>query len=399
MNIIIIDLILFPLIVLICLYQAYYVWNAVRVAVCKPRAAGKTSDIDEKISILIPLFNSEKTIGACLTSILENNLSFVSNVVVILDHSTDNSGEIARSFIKRFGMNNVLMTLAPVPAKKSGKVAAIYEGSKYVKSENVLLLDADIILAPQAIENLVNFHTTEKNVYSSPLIYPFQSNDRHMGIVEHLICNNRLYRQGILQNVKKNHGVGNFPGGVQLVNFPSYRMLLEDGFVEDLVATYRLLSQGGKVAILPEVLAYEIERQTITGLVLQRIRWTLGAIQNTVVSIRVARTRSDWNQKILISSYHVMWELQHYVITLGMITAILRRDFLSYTMLPLVLYIIQISRSAYLGRKIYRNSIVGITFHCFYYPVVLTTALVCSFGMLLKNRSFFFKTQALFRRD
>jgi glycosyltransferase involved in cell wall biosynthesis len=385
--------------VLICLYQAYYVWNAVRVSVYKPRIAGETSGSDEKISILIPLYNSGKTIGACLTSILENNLLYVSNVVVILDHSTDDSGEIARSYRERFEMKNVHMTVASVPAKKAGKVAALLEGRIYIETENVLLLDADIILEPRAIENLVNFHTAGKNVYSSPLIYPFQESDRHVGIVEHLVCNNRLYRQGILQNVKKNYGVGNFPGGVQLVNFSSYTALLEDGFVEDLVATYRLLSQGGKVAILPEVLAYEIERQTITGLVLQRIRWTLGAIQNTVVSIRVARTRSDWNQKILISSYHVMWELQHYVITLGMITAILRRDFLSYTMLPLVLYIIQISRSAYLVRKIYRNSIVGIAFHCFYYPVVLTTALVCSFGMLLKNRTFFFKTQALFKRD
>lgn len=401
------NLMFLTLVVITCFYQAYYIWHSFFVSVDAPQSVRPLVAVDEPISLLIPLHNSEQTIGLCLESILANNLSCVSSCVVILDRCTDNSGAIVQSFSERFMEEKVPLKVASLPGSRSGKVSALLEGGAYITTRNVLLIDADIVFEPQAVDSLVSFHAQNGHLYSSPLIYPYQPDGSRSGIVNHLVCNNRLYRQGILQNVKNRYGVGNFPGGVQLVDYPAYIKLLEDGFVEDLVATYRLLAQGGKVAILPEVLAYEIERQTIVGLVLQRIRWTLGAIHNTICSLQTSRTRSDWNQKILISSYHVMWELQHYVIVLGFVVAveayIVRHEPGSYTMsaalLPFILYVVQIFRSAYLARKIYINSVIGLAAHCVCYPLVLTAALLCSCFTLLEKRKFYFRTQTLFRRD
>lgn len=393
-----IDLLFFSLIAFTCFFQGYYILNAFFVDVNEERLKSLYSPKIEKISILIPLYNSSKTIGNCLDAVLQNNLLFIANVIVVLDHCTDNSGEIATSYLKKFRDKNTELKIIPLPKSKFGKVAGILEGGKHIASQTVLLLDADIILDKTAIEELVIFHGEQGNTYSSCLIYPYQDAGK-TSIAKHLICNNRLYRQSILQTVKNRYGVSNFPGGVQLVNFEKYRELLEEGFLEDLVATYHVLGSGGRIAILSKVLAYEVERQTILGLLLQRIRWTIGAIENIPAQMRAARARKGLNQKILIYSYHVMWEMQHYVITLAMLMALLRWDYSFYFLIPMAMYAVQIGQSAYLGRKNYRNSMFGIVFHCIFYPIILTIAFVCALALLVKNRSFFFKNQILFRRD
>ena len=393
-----IDPLLFGLVALTCFYQAYYLLQSYFVHV---DGAGKPPDAPldgHKISVLIPVFNSARTVGACLDALLRNNLNLVTDVVVALDHSTDDSAAIVHSFEERFRSTGIAFTIVELGASKFGKVACLVDGGKRLESETALLLDSDIILEPTAIEHMVGFHFDGKHVYSSCLIFPYQD-DANSTVVKHLICNNRMYRQGVLQTVKNRHGVANFPGGVQLVDFARYRALLVDGFLEDLVATYQVLATGGRIAILPRVLAREVERQTVMGLLLQRIRWTIGAIQNVRVQMQTARTRSRFHEKVLISSFHVMWELQHYVNTLGILAAAIQPEYALVFLMPAALYTLQIARSAYLGRHAYRNSLAGIVTHCVCYPAILTAALLGAGGLLVKRRRFFFRTQMLFSRD
>ena len=394
-----IDFPLFGLIAFTCFYQAYYLIQSFFIRLDSaganplPPARGIGS-----ISVLIPVFNSSRTIGPCLTALLANDLSDVANVVIALDHSTDTSAEIVHSFEERFRSEETEFTIVELGPSKFGKVAGILEGGRHLRSRIALLLDADIILEPNAIQELLRFHSAGGHVFSSCLIFPYQDTEDST-IVRHLICNNRMYRQAVLQTVKDRHGVANFPGGLQLVDFPKYRALLEDGFLEDLVATYRVLATGGRIAILPRVLAYEVERQTIHGLLLQRVRWTIGAVQNVRAQMRTSKTRHRLHEKILISSFHVMWELQHYVFTLGVLMALFQPAYAAIFLAPAALYVLQIARSAYLGRGVYRNSVLGVAAHCIFYPAILTAALLGAVGMLVKSRRFFFKTQMLFSRD
>jgi glycosyltransferase involved in cell wall biosynthesis len=393
------DILLFGIIAFTCSYQAYYLLESffVRVGGAASQSVPPGGE-SGSISVLIPVFNSSQTIGACLASLLANDLRSIANVVIALDHSTDASAEVVHSFDERFRSAGVDLTVVELGPSKFGKVAGILDGGRYLRSHTALLLDADIILEPNAIRELLDFHIAGKHVFSSCLIFPYDDK-RNSTLVKHLICNNRIYRQALLQAVKNRHGVANFPGGVQLVDFHKYRALLEDGFLEDLVATYRVLATGGRIAILPRVLAYEVERQTISGLLRQRVRWTIGAIQNVRAQMRTSKTRSRLDQKMLISSFHVMWELQHYVNTLGVLMALVQPYYAAVFLAPAALYALQIARSAHLGRGIYRNSISGIVAHCVFYPAILTAALIGAAGMLAKSRRFYFKTQTLFSRD
>ncbi|NMO15031.1 glycosyltransferase family 2 protein [Pyxidicoccus fallax] len=383
----------------ICFFQLYYLVCSFKVRIHPRSIAALPSDDVEKVSILLPVFNSASTLDRCLSSILNNKLELLSNIVVVLDRCTDGSDTLARSFVERFAERGVQLRLLTLPEARSGKVAGLLLGGQHVASETVLLLDADIVLEPTGLEELVAFHRRCGEPFSSCLIFPFQEAGKEHNLTAHLICNNRLYRQGVLQTVKNLFGVGNFPGGIQMVNYRKYAELLVDGFLEDLTATYRVLSTDGRISILPRVLGYEVERQSLSGLFLQRVRWTLGAIEHLPTQVRTASTRTAWPQKILINSYHVMWEFQHYVIALGLLLAPFSWDAWPFFLMPLFLYSLQILRSAYLGRHHYANSLPGILFHCLGFPLIISAALVGSILMLVKKRSFFFKSALLFRRD
>ncbi|WP_197433033.1 glycosyltransferase [Janthinobacterium sp. B9-8] len=351
------------------------------------------------MSILIPLFNAASTIERCLEGILSNDLGQVTQVVLVLDRCTDDSEQVARRFEARLAQFEVSLCIVSLPEFQAGKVAAILYGGQFLTAQTVLLLDADIVLAPSALAELFEFHSRSTAPFSSCLIYPLQEPGQRQTLSSHIVCNNRLYRQSVLQWVKNENSVANFPGGLHLIDFASYRELLVEGFLEDLSATYQVLSSGGSIPILPRVLAWEIERQTIRGLFLQRLRWTIGAIQHLPVQMRTARMQPTLKRRILVNSYHVMWEFQHYVIAVATFAAPFSGRLWPVMLLPLALYSLQIARSVYLTRNDYRNSLVGIALHCIVFPMVISAALLGSALLLLKTRRFFFDTSLLFRRD
>jgi cellulose synthase/poly-beta-1,6-N-acetylglucosamine synthase-like glycosyltransferase len=380
-------------------FQIFYLVHAVRLP--PPRSHPDVADTigQEPICILIPLFNAASTIERCLEAILSNDLCHVEQIVLVLDRCNDESERLAHSFESRFAAGTTTLRIVPLPEPQAGKVAAMLHGGRYLVSQTVLLLDADIVLAPTALAELIEFHRRAAQPYSSCLIYPLQEPGSRQTLSSQIVCNNRLYRQSVLQSVKNRYSVANFPGGLQLVDFVRYRELLSDGFLEDLSATYRVLSTGDSISILPRVLAWEIERQTIRGLFLQRLRWTIGAIQHLPVQIRTARTQHTLERKILVNSYHVMWEFQLYVIVTAAIAAPFAGRLWPIFLAPLVLYTLQIVRSAYLTRNDYRNSLIGVALHCLVFPMVISAALIGSVVLLLKTRRFFFDTASLFRRD
>lgn len=95
-----------------------------------------------KISLIIPAYNEEKTIGNVISVALEN--PFIDEVVVVNDGSKDRTPIIA----KKMGVN-----LVNLPENK-GKGYALFEGVKKTNGDIIVFLDADLI-------DLKPFHITE----------------------------------------------------------------------------------------------------------------------------------------------------------------------------------------------------------------------------------------------
>ncbi|MBC7194925.1 MAG: glycosyltransferase family 2 protein [Caldisericia bacterium] len=94
------------------------------------------------ISLIIPAYNEEKTIGDVIKVGIEN--PFVDEIIVVNDGSTDKTGLIA----KRLGVDLVELK------ENKGKGYALFEGVKKSVGDILLFLDADLI-------GLKSFHITE----------------------------------------------------------------------------------------------------------------------------------------------------------------------------------------------------------------------------------------------
>lgn len=96
------------------------------------------------VSVVIPVKNGEATLGTCLRSIRRSYYKHIE-VIVVDDHSTDRTPEIARQF------NCVL-----VPAEEgSGANAARNRGAREAKGEILVFIDSDVVVSRETILGIV----------------------------------------------------------------------------------------------------------------------------------------------------------------------------------------------------------------------------------------------------
>lgn len=123
-----------------------------------PRLAPRGApDAWPEVVAVIPARNEEATIGAVLSAHGASDYRGVFSVVVVNDHSTDET--VARALSAATG--NVEVIDAPsLPAGWTGKLWAVNSGLERAKAmapgaKYVLLTDADIVLAPATLSALV----------------------------------------------------------------------------------------------------------------------------------------------------------------------------------------------------------------------------------------------------
>lgn len=99
------------------------------------------------ISVVIPMYNSRKTIEDSICSVLNQTRSdLIDEVVVVDDGSTDGSGQLVKESFAREDKVKVI-------TKKNGGVStARNAGIKAAKSEWIALLDSDDVWLPEKIE-------------------------------------------------------------------------------------------------------------------------------------------------------------------------------------------------------------------------------------------------------
>lgn len=387
------------LILLIIFFQFYYTYKSIiSNKIVNKKNKNNNNFRIEPITIIIPILNSEKTITKCLKSIFLNKKSLIKQIIIVFDHCNDQSEFIVNKIEKKYFDKKIKINYLHLNKNQSGKVAALLEAFKITKTEFSLLIDSDIVLTKNTIEKLVNFHYRNKNFYSSCYIYPYVN--KKTTFLENIINNDRLYRQNILQNVREFYGLSNFPGGIGIVNTQEYKEKLKSGFLEDLTTTLVLIKFKKKISILREPLAFEMERKSIKGVILQRIRWTIGNIENVKNLFLTINCEKKIFKKVILISYPVMWYLQHYFIIIGnmLFCLSLTKKLNLIFLLPQLLYFIQVLISANIGKKYYKNNILGIILHSIIYPFIITTTLLISLFVLIKKRKMFFETKLLFTR-
>ena len=109
------------------------------MAISEPRARAP------QVSVIIPARNEEANLGTCLESLMgQNGLSF--EIIVVNDHSTDRTKEIAQSFP---GVQ--VIDADPLPTGWTGKNNAVATGARAARTNWFLFTDADTIHLPGSL--------------------------------------------------------------------------------------------------------------------------------------------------------------------------------------------------------------------------------------------------------
>ncbi len=106
------------------------------------------------ISVVMPIYNSEKYLSASIESVIGQSLGFEKNIQLILvdDGSTDKSGDICRSYTEKYPDN-----IAYIKKSNGGASSARNEGFKSAEGKYVNFLDSDDIWEKDALEKLYDF--------------------------------------------------------------------------------------------------------------------------------------------------------------------------------------------------------------------------------------------------
>jgi len=104
------------------------------------------------VSIVVPMYNSKETIESCLDSLIKQDYpQNRQEIIIVDDHSTDNSAKIVRDF----SYINKNIKLLRQPDGKKGPAAARNLGIRRAKGEIIAFTDSDCIVPKNWLKKMV----------------------------------------------------------------------------------------------------------------------------------------------------------------------------------------------------------------------------------------------------
>ncbi|WDV53711.1 glycosyltransferase [Streptomyces coeruleorubidus] len=227
-------------------------------------------EVSGPVTVLVPAYNEEAGIGSTLRSLLDSTHRELQ-VIVIDDGSSDRTADIAEN------MGDARVEVVRQP--NSGKAAALNTGLAHARYDIVVMVDADTVFEPDAIERIVqplahpavgavSGNTKVGNRRSllarwQHLEYVFGFNlDRRM--FEVLECMPTV--PGAIGAFRRDAVIG--VGGVS-----------EDTLAEDTDLTMALWRAGWRVLYEESAVAWTEVPTTLRQLWRQRYRWCYGTLQ------------------------------------------------------------------------------------------------------------------------
>ena len=236
------------------------------------KSSYKDNGFTPGVTAVIPAYNEEKTIAATVKSVLAADYEKL-DVIVVDDGSKDKTYQILK---REFGDNPRVKIITK---ENGGKHSALNEGIAAARSDYLLLIDADTIIAPDCVKLMVS-HFTDKRVAAV-------SGNTRVGNVHNLIT--RFQRVEYIRdfNLIKN-GMSRFnamavvPGALGMWRKSAVvecGCFSPDTLGEDRDLTMALLDRGYKAVFEPLAFSETESPDTLRGFVRQRFRWTYSTLQ------------------------------------------------------------------------------------------------------------------------
>jgi len=230
---------------------------------------------EPRVAVLIPAYNEETVIVRTIRSVLNSDYANL-RVIVIDDGSTDNTLEVTRAaYPDEIAAQRLMVLTKP----NAGKAVALNFGLEHVEEEIYVGIDADTVIASDAVRQLV-FH------FADPRVGAVAGNAKvgnkvnlwtQWQALEYITSQNFERRALDLFNV-----VTVVPGAIGAWRTEAVRK--GGGYpintvAEDADLTMNLLEQTYKVIYEDRALAFTEAPVNARGLMRQRFRWSFGTLQ------------------------------------------------------------------------------------------------------------------------
>jgi biofilm PGA synthesis N-glycosyltransferase PgaC len=218
----------------------------------------------------VPAYNEAASIADTVRSLL-NQTREIDHIIVIDDYSTDNTGEIARS---------LGVTVIRPPKNTGSKAGAQNFALQQVESEFTMAIDADTVLAPDAIEKIMAAMEDPSIAAACGFVLP-----RHVKTIwERGRYVEYLFAFTFYKPIQDYYDKPLISSGC----FSVYRTLILKAnggwstrtLAEDMDLTWSFYQAGHGVRFVPEAVSYPIEPHDYNFMSKQLKRWSHGFIQN-----------------------------------------------------------------------------------------------------------------------
>ncbi|HWB33241.1 MAG TPA: glycosyltransferase [Acidobacteriaceae bacterium] len=234
-----------------------------------------TPDYAPRVAVLIPAYNEEKVIIRTIRSVMMSNYKNL-RIVVIDDGSTDNT---YRAAMEAYPAEIASGRLTVLTKPNGGKADALNFGLEHVDEEIYIGIDADGVVAHDAITNLVPH-------FANPKIGAVAGNAKvgnrvnlwtRWQALEYITSQNFERRALDLFDV-----VMVVPGAIGAWRTAAVKAggcYHTNTVAEDADLTMNLLQQGYSVIYEDRALAFTEAPVNVNGLMRQRFRWSFGILQ------------------------------------------------------------------------------------------------------------------------
>jgi len=247
------------------------------------------------VSIMVPAHNE----GVVISRTVESLLAFDYpqeryEIIVINDHSSDNSAELLAGIQDRNPGRNLIVINTDSAAGGRGKSNALNIGYSRSRGELLAIYDADNTPERPALRYLVAEITNDPSL--GAVIGKFRTRNRDVNLLTRFINIETLSFQWMAQAGRwKLFKLCTIPG----TNFIMRRSIVESiggwdvkAVAEDTEISFRIYRLGYRIKFQPKAVTWEQEPQTVKVWFKQRTRWAKGNIYVIVKNVPLLFDRS-----------------------------------------------------------------------------------------------------------
>lgn len=252
-----------------------------------------------QVSIILPIYNSQETLGNCLRSIAAQDYPLNRMEVLAIDNgSSDHSFEVFKALHAELDLNMQWLSVV-----NQGKAWAMNAGIHLIRGDYVFNVDSDVILSPQAVRKVVLRMEAHKDlgaltgaIHVMPAPASASAFLRLLGQCEFLEYFTAYHvgriHQSLLGNLYTLSGAFSVFRREVLLRTHLYD---QTTVAEDTDMTFHLYQHfaGWKIGVETSAIAYVHPIESLRALYAQRVRWQRGQLEVSA-RYRHLMSRSVW---------------------------------------------------------------------------------------------------------